>query len=130
MIQDLLDRLSFTKKTGEGRWLARCPAHDDRSPSLDIREAEDGRILIHCFAGCGAVDILDAVGMDFGALFPDKDTHRYIPIRKVHKVSTAAYNEALLEICEAERRKGAVLSEKELEQELQAYKRTRGTHGG
>ena len=40
-----------------GRWLgtyglARCPAHDDRSPSLSIAEGHDGRLLLYCFAGC------------------------------------------------------------------------------
>jgi putative DNA primase/helicase len=38
------------KKSGSG-WIARCPAHDDRNPSLSLREA-DGKILVHCHAGC------------------------------------------------------------------------------
>ena len=36
----ILDRLDGVRPTGDGRWIARCPAHDDRSPSLSIREAE------------------------------------------------------------------------------------------
>ncbi len=39
------------RKAGAG-WAARCPAHDDRLPSLSIRDAHDGRLLIHCHAGC------------------------------------------------------------------------------
>lgn len=40
-----------------GRWhgnygTARCPAHDDRNPSLSIKDGRDGRLLLHCFAGC------------------------------------------------------------------------------
>jgi putative DNA primase/helicase len=35
-----------------GSWMARCPAHDDRTPSLSIRDADDGRVLIRCHAGC------------------------------------------------------------------------------
>jgi hypothetical protein len=38
-------------KCGNG-WTARCPAHDDRNPSLSITEDRDGRVLLHCFAGC------------------------------------------------------------------------------
>ena len=32
-------------------WMARCPAHDDRNPSLSIRQV-DGIVLVHCFSGC------------------------------------------------------------------------------
>src|SRR5262249_12866760 len=33
-------------------WMARCPAHDDREPSLSIGETRDGKVLVHCHAGC------------------------------------------------------------------------------
>ena len=33
-------------------WMAQCPAHDDRTPSLSIRDADDGQVLVHCHAGC------------------------------------------------------------------------------
>ena len=42
------------KPAGEGTWQAHCPAHDDRSPSLSIREAEDGRVLLHDFGAVRA----------------------------------------------------------------------------
>ena len=32
--------------------MARCPAHDDRKPSLSIRDADDGKVLVRCHAGC------------------------------------------------------------------------------
>ena len=66
----LLERLERVKQTGQDRWIAKCPAHGDKSPSLSIRELDDGRVLLHCFAGCGALDVLDAVGLEWGALFP------------------------------------------------------------
>jgi hypothetical protein len=73
MIADtLLSQLDRVRKTGVGRWIARCPAHEDRGPSLSIRELADQRVLIHCFAGCGAGDVLGAVGLDFNALYPEK----------------------------------------------------------
>jgi hypothetical protein len=39
------------RKAGGG-WMARCPAHDDREPSLSIRDADDGKVLVRCHAGC------------------------------------------------------------------------------
>jgi hypothetical protein len=68
----LLSRLHGVRRTGAGRWIARCPAHDDRTPSLSIRELDDKRILLHCFGGCSVHDVLAAVGLDFDALFPER----------------------------------------------------------
>jgi len=42
------------------RWLAKCPAHDDKSPSLAIREI-DGVVLVHCFSGCPQRDVIRAL---------------------------------------------------------------------
>ena len=74
----LLSRLDAVRETGRGRWIARCPAHDDRKASLAIREVDDGRVLIHCFAGCSVEEILGAIGLTFDALFPERalDHHR------------------------------------------------------
>ncbi len=66
-ILPLLDRI---KKTGPDRWIARCPAHDDRQPSLSIKEADDGKILLKCWTGCGASDVVNALGLSLADLFP------------------------------------------------------------
>lgn len=71
-IEELLSRLEYVKKTGAGRWIARCLAHADRTASLALRELDDGRVLVHCFAGCSIGEVLTAVGLDFEALFPPK----------------------------------------------------------
>jgi hypothetical protein len=68
VIETLLDRLKGVRGS-KGSYTARCPAHADRSPSLAIRES-DGTILLHCFAGCDVHQIVEAVGMDLGDLFP------------------------------------------------------------
>jgi hypothetical protein len=47
---------------GTMRFIARCPAHEDRSPSLSVREGHTS-ILLKCFAGCSYPDIVAAVGM-------------------------------------------------------------------
>ena len=72
MSLQILDRLRGVRKTGERKWTAQCPAHDDRSPSLSIRECDDGKVLIHCFTGCDYKAILAAVCMKPGDLFPDR----------------------------------------------------------
>lgn len=64
------------RATGDG-WLARCPAHDDRTPSLSISESGDGRVLVHCHAGCGQAKVISAL-RDYG-LWPSASvgmTHR------------------------------------------------------
>jgi hypothetical protein len=49
---------------------------------MTIRELDDGRVLLHCFAGCSVEDILGAVGLDFDALFPPKPIEHAKPIRR------------------------------------------------
>jgi hypothetical protein len=61
--------------------MARCPAHEDRSPSLSIRGTPDGRLLIHCFGGCPTQLVLQALGLDFGDLFDKPLAHHRAPIR-------------------------------------------------
>ncbi len=50
----------------------RCPAHDDTNPSLSASEADDGKVLLHCFAGCSAQNICAALGITMKDLFPPK----------------------------------------------------------
>jgi hypothetical protein len=57
------------RRVARGRWQARCPAHEDRSPSLSIGEAADGRVLVHCFAGCTLAAVLEAAGLRMADLF-------------------------------------------------------------
>ncbi len=88
----LLDRLERVRQTGPGRWVAKCPAHADRSPSLSIRELDDGRTLINCFGGCGALDVLECLGLDWSALFPPNvqqdsaASHSRIPARDLLEI--------------------------------------------
>jgi len=68
----LLSRLDGVRSTGHDRWIARCPAHDDSRASLSVRELDDGRVLVHDFAGCAVEDVLAAAGLTFEALFPER----------------------------------------------------------
>lgn len=69
MTAEALADLLHAQRTAPGRWMARCPAHRDRSPSLSIREGEAGRTLLHCFAGCRLGAILEAAGLRMADLF-------------------------------------------------------------
>src|SRR5262245_42229109 len=42
-------------------WMAPCPAHDDRTPSLSIRDADDGKLLVRCHAGCDQARVIAAL---------------------------------------------------------------------
>lgn len=76
-LEKLLRRLDKVMAAGSGRWKACCPAHKDTNPSLSIREAEDGKVLLHCWAGCSTRDILAAIGLELRDLFPgDKPARR------------------------------------------------------
>ena len=68
-VENLISRLEVVKGRN-GAWTARCPAHADKSPSLAVREGEDGRVLLHCFGGCSTSDVLGSIGMDMSDLFP------------------------------------------------------------
>jgi hypothetical protein len=73
--QTLLDKLDSVRQTGRDRWVARCPAHQDRAPSLSVRE-DSGVILVHCFSGSAVQDVVGAVGLELADLFPPRnDAH-------------------------------------------------------
>jgi len=70
MIADkILPLLEKVKKKSDNSWIACCPTHEDRSPSLAIREVDD-RVLIHCFAGCDVGEVVSAIGLQISDLFP------------------------------------------------------------
>jgi hypothetical protein len=71
-IEDVLQRLDRVRKSGRG-WMARCPAHEDRSPSLSVRVADDGKLLLHDFGGCRLEDILSTLRLRPVDLFPEQD---------------------------------------------------------
>ncbi len=66
----ILARLERVSKTSSG-WTSRCPAHEDARPSLSIATAEDGRVLLRCFAGCELSAILGALRIEVRDLFPE-----------------------------------------------------------
>src|SRR5215469_9374413 len=80
-LEQLVEKLGARKSRKE--WMARCPAHEDRVPSLAIGQGDNGSIVLHCHAGCTAEAVLLAVGLTFGDLYVEKpmavhtDTYDY-----------------------------------------------------
>jgi hypothetical protein len=80
-IDNLLGRLERVRRTGDGRWIASCPTRPDKHPSLAIRLLDDGRILLKDFGGDSTSDVLAALGMNYGDLFPTA-AHSHLPKQK------------------------------------------------
>jgi hypothetical protein len=69
----LLPHLQGVRSTGHGKWIARCPAHDDKRPSLSIKEGDTGALLVYCWAGCSVQAIVAAAGVELADLFPPRE---------------------------------------------------------
>lgn len=123
-VESLLSRLQKVKGKN-GSWTACCPAHNDKGPSLAIREADDGRILLHCFAGCETLSVVQAVGMDMTDLFPPDSKRREYPVEGKPRMKPAFYASDLIRIlafealvvsiCAHDLRKGKALKDDDYE---------------
>lgn len=114
-IDVLLSRLEKVKSNGSSKWLACCPAHDDKSPSLSIRDAGD-RVLLHCFGGCSVYDICAAIGMGVHDLFAGgKAPHEIIPgVLRRDFIDTLLIESLICEIAASDLACGKKLSESEI----------------
>ncbi|MCC7409240.1 MAG: DUF3987 domain-containing protein, partial [Phycisphaeraceae bacterium] len=83
-------------------WMARCPAHEDRKPSLSIGEGDDGRALLHCHAGCEAGQVVAAIGLDLADLMPGEP----LPPRPKAKKPATVYATAREAVAVLEQRHG------------------------
>jgi hypothetical protein len=74
-IDVLLSRLAPYKlrKTGHDRWRACCPAHGGSNAStLSVAVADNGSVLLKCWHGCSADEVVCALGLDLQDLFPPR----------------------------------------------------------
>ena len=94
MTADELAEKLGAKRSGTS-WQAQCPSHPDRTPSLCISDGEDGRTLVHCFAGCETAAVLGALGLELKDLAPPEELravsrprevarYRYVDENNVH----------------------------------------------
>ena len=107
------------RKSGGG-WMARCPAHDDREPSLSIRKGDDGKVLVRCHAGCDqerVIAVLRSRGLWGGEV--DFKIARIAPDKKNDR-NDAKRTEAALAIWQAARPADGTL--------VETYLVSRGLH--
>ena len=99
-LADILPLLQGVKQTGSG-FTARCPAHDDKTASLSVKEGDGGRILFHCHAGCPADSVAAAIGLKLADLMGEDKRpqataqevarYRYGRFEKVRKSDKSFY---------------------------------------
>jgi hypothetical protein len=82
-VYEACEARSLEPKGPQHKFTCRCPAHEDRDPSLSVCEGADRRALVHCFAGCDPGDVVQALGLQWGDLFPDRHrnagSRSYVP---------------------------------------------------
>ena len=81
-IELFLTRLHKVRITSNSQWMACCPSHDDNTPSLSVSLTEDGRILLHCHAGCDVDAILRSLQLEMKDLYPKPLTTPSPPRKK------------------------------------------------
>lgn len=74
-VQDALEAHGHGPRGPVHKFVARCPGHEDRSPSLSVAEGADGRALVYCFSGCETRDVIVALGLQWSDLFPPGHRH-------------------------------------------------------
>lgn len=108
------------------RWIACCPAHNDINPSLQITEMQDGRLLLHCFSQhCGAIDIVNALGLNLGDLYPEEQRNYTSVFRPRGRTEQQGIDEMVLGLAKIARSEGKRLSPSDLKAEREAFFRLR-----
>ena len=69
-IEEILNKLQKVKATSTRQWMACCPAHPDKTPSLSVSVGDDERILLYCHAGCAIQSILHELHLEMKDLYP------------------------------------------------------------
>ena len=98
------------KRIKDDHYIARCPAHDDSSPSLNIQEAKD-KLLLHCHAGCSIEQVCEAVDVSMRDLFNASDNY----VKPTYTDDERTFDKFMVAIFETEREKGLSYSERDEE---------------
>jgi hypothetical protein len=126
-IETVLERLDGVKKAG-GAFKARCPAHADQSPSLSIKEGDDGRVLLHCFASCEVQAVVEALGLQMSDLFVQNppDTSKKVRPAGVNVrdlLAAAEFERQVLYIVKSDQASGKSVSQADWERAKLALRR-------
>lgn len=122
----ILDRLDGVRRVRDGEYIARCPSHDDRRPSLSVKDGGD-RVLVICRAGCTFDDIRSSLGMQAHEFFEDGRAPKLVAPgvnrRELAEALTLELSIAYIVTCD--RAKGREISDADRERELVARDRIR-----
>lgn len=111
-MNEILQRLKGVKQLPRDRWVACCPAHPDKHPSLYLAQGKDGRVLIDCKAGCDPHDVVRAIGLSWKSFFAEGSTP---PPKQKND-----FDDFYVAIFEAELNKGKSMTRKEIDQYKQS----------
>ncbi|MDB4893177.1 MAG: hypothetical protein JWL61_5032, partial [Gemmatimonadetes bacterium] len=95
-VDRVLAKLARVKPNGSRQWMARCPAHEDDTASLSIKEGTDGRVLLNCHAMCQTAAVVAAISLSMSDLYaqssvkPDTST-TVTPVERPALVKTYDY---------------------------------------
>ena len=130
-LQDLLNRFDGVRETGGGQYSCRCPAHEDKSNSLGIKQGDGERIMMNCFAGCQTEDVLGAVGLTFKDILPSNDYNEKVKEKGFNPYSVLKMirDEVLIiGLASVDIKKGKALSDKEHDRLLKAIGNVRDAY--
>jgi len=98
----MIDAAEIAKALGGRRagrsWIAKCPAHNDRSPSLSIAVGNTGKPVVHCFAGCDPARVIDVLRGRGLWHSDDRDTRSRAIVDRQHVDDDAGRKESALAI--------------------------------
>jgi hypothetical protein len=129
----VLSRLPGARQVADGKYVCRCPAHKDKSPSLSISRGEHG-VLLYCHAGCSIEAILTALDLSASQLFddvpwsglPGKPTRPWIGRQVLEGV---AHEATVVLLMASNMMGGAVLSEADMDRLTEAQERLEHARG-
>lgn len=122
-IEKVLSNLAQVKQCKAGQWSACCPAHEDRSPSLQVTETRSGVVLLKCWAGCASAEIVAAVGLSMRDLFPQSGINRSVRVGPSR--AAIEFERLILEIGNAHLKSGIRLNKGDQERFELAGRRVR-----
>lgn len=120
-IDKVLERLDKVKSKGADKWQALCPAHNDKTPSLTITQCKDGTVLVKCWCGCTAKEIVTAINLQLKDLFPYNP--KFKPIKKLPSKEAVNLEKNIVAIVANSKSKGVSLNKEESDRYQLAVKR-------
>jgi DNA primase len=134
--EEFVQLLDKVQPKGHNKWMACCPAHEDKSPSLAVTESPDGKILLRCFAGCDALDVVHSLNLELADLF-DKPLDYSHPMafaikernQKERKNVALDRYRMVLSVADGMRKRGDRLSDAMLKEEREAFIKIREIGG-